>query len=119
MSIVNDIATLLSGKATMEEKLTILESQTRARMLNLLPFKQDGTRYQEVPEALEYVVQNVTMARYVRIGNEGLSTYSQDGLQLTFNDDDFIPYLGEINGYSEVAPIDAGAPKRGQVIAIY
>jgi hypothetical protein len=118
MSTVQDIQKLLTSNS-MEEKLTIIEKLTTDRMINLLPFKADGSRYTEVPEALGYVVTNVTMARYVRLGNEGLTSYSQEGMQLTFNDDDFMPYMGEINGYSEERPVENGVPQRGRVIAIY
>ena len=53
----------------------------------------------EVPVALEHVVIDVSAARFNRISAEGMTSQSQEGETLTFIEDDFSPYLDEINGY--------------------
>lgn len=49
-----------------------------------------------IPEALSYVVVEVTIARFNRIGSEGLSSHSVQSESMTWSDDDFKPYLNDI-----------------------
>lgn len=52
-----------------------------------------------IPEALSYIVVEVTVARYNRIGSEGTSSHTVQGESLTWNDDDFKPYLEDIQAW--------------------
>lgn len=49
-----------------------------------------------IPEALSYVVVEVTIARFNRIGSEGLASHSVQSESMTWSDDDFKPYLNDI-----------------------
>lgn len=53
----------------------------------------------EVPTELEHVVIDVAAARFNRISSEGMTSNSQEGESLSFIDDDFAPYMDEINGF--------------------
>lgn len=107
MSASEDIQTLLDDKAAPKDKLAIVEKMTRQRLSRLLGI-EDG---KAVPPAFDDIVTNVTAARYMRIGQEGMASYSQDGLSMTFNDNDFAPYMDEINAYHNGD--DLSRPRRG------
>ena len=107
MSATDDIQTLLSAEATPEKKLAIVERLTRQRLARLLGLNDPA----KIPETFEDVVTNVTAARYMRIGQEGMASYSQDGLSMTFSDNDFAPYMDEINAFRNGD--DLSRPRRG------
>lgn len=52
-----------------------------------------------IPEALSFVVIEVTIARYNRIGSEGVSSHSVQGESMTWSDDDFKPYKDDIQAW--------------------
>lgn len=49
-----------------------------------------------IPEALEYIVVEVTVARFNRIGSEGTSSHTVQNESMTWSDNDFKPYLSDI-----------------------
>lgn len=53
-----------------------------------------------VPTELEYIVVEVSIARFNRIGSEKLSSHNVEGESMTWSsEDDFKPYMAEINGW--------------------
>ena len=53
-----------------------------------------------VPTELEYIVVEVSVVRFNRIGSERLSSHNVEGESMTWNsEDDFKPYLSEINAW--------------------
>lgn len=53
-----------------------------------------------VPSDLEYIVVEVSIVRFNRIGSERLSSHNVEGETMTWNnEDDFKPYMAEINGW--------------------
>lgn len=62
-----------------------------------------------VPEVLSYIILDVSAARFNRISSEGMSRQTVEGESLTFSDDDFKPYLGDIAGFlDQQDEIDSG-----------
>lgn len=53
----------------------------------------------EPPEELEHIVIDVTVARFNKIGSEGLSSHSVEGESQTFTNDDFAPFSDEIQAF--------------------
>ena len=54
-----------------------------------------------VPVDLEYIVVEVSIVRFNRIGSERLSSHNVEGESMTWNsEDDFKPYLAEINAWT-------------------
>lgn len=90
MSITEDVKKLING--TIDEKLEIIERRTDERLHFLLGVK-------EVPGEFEYISYEVTLKRFNRVGNEGMQSYSQEGLSMTFPDSDFDEYAAEIAEY--------------------
>lgn len=52
-----------------------------------------------VPSALSYIIVEVAIARYNRIGSEGVSHHAVQGETMTWTDDDFEPYKDDIQAW--------------------
>ena len=99
---MEDIKKLIAG--TMDEKLEVIEEITRQRLIGILgeaalPPCERGVyppAVAIVPSCLEYIVTEVSVARFNRIRSEGTSSHSLSGESMTFLDDDFAPYMGDI-----------------------
>ena len=53
----------------------------------------------EPPESLEYIILEVTIKRFNRIGSEGLTSHSVEGETLSFNDSDFGAFASDIQAF--------------------
>ena len=73
--------------------LTTIVSAVQARLLLLL----GGAS--EVPESLAYIVPEVAVIRYNRIGSEGMSSHSVEGETVAYADNDFAGSMREIEAY--------------------
>ena len=90
---MTDIEKLING--TQAEQLAVIESMTRDRLTILL----GGL---DIPEELEYIVTEVSVKRFNRIGSEGATSHNVEGESLNWGDvDDFADYMDEINKYLE------------------
>ncbi|HFM9393702.1 phage head-tail connector protein [Enterococcus faecium] len=106
MMIADDIKKLLKG--TLDEKLEVIERRTNERMKILL-------NTQEVPKEFETVVYEVSLKRFNRIGQEGMQSYSQEGLSMAFPDSDFSEYQNEIDEFKRKDQEELYKPKRGRL----
>lgn len=92
--MLEDIKTLLGITDTaLDSKLNLIITLTTARLKILL----GGV--DSIPENLKYIVTEVSIIRFNRIGSEGLSSHSIEGESLAFVDDDFAGYSSEIQAY--------------------
>ena len=90
---MTDIEKLING--TQAEQLAVIESMTRDRLTILL----GGL---DIPEELEYIVTEVSVKRFNRIGSEGAQHHNVEGEVFMWSDtDDFAGYMDEINKYLE------------------
>lgn len=106
MSIKDDVKTLLTGD--VDKQLEVIETRTQERLKQLLGGLED------VPTQLEYIVVDVSIKRFNRISNEGMQSYSQEGLSMTFPESDFDEYLKEIEAWKHKDDDDLYKPKRGK-----
>lgn len=51
------------------------------------------------PEEMDHIILDVTVARFNRIGSEGLSSHAVEGETLQFVDDDFAQFKDEIQDW--------------------
>lgn len=51
------------------------------------------------PEEMDHIILDVTVARFNRIGSEGLSSHAVEGETLQFVDDDFAQFRDEIQDW--------------------
>lgn len=80
---------------SIDDRLRLILSNSTARLKLLLGGVDD------VPEMLEYIILEVATARYNRVGSEGLTGHTVEGETLSFTDNDFSPYMGEIQAYMD------------------
>ena len=92
MTILENIKELLGNPKNIDDKLNVIIELTHKRLGNLLSVK-------EVPEELEYIVIEVSVIRFNRIGSEGVSSHSVEGESMSFNDDDFDSYDKDIRSW--------------------
>lgn len=62
----------------------------------------------EIPVELTYIITEVAVTRFNRIGSEGLKEHSVEGESQSWGVDDFAPYMGEIEAYKEAHDLPRG-----------
>lgn len=93
MAVIDDVKALL-GIEDEDSKLKVIITLTENRLKTLIG-------QAEVPSELEYIVTEVSIARFNRIGSEGLSGHSVEGEALTFKDNDFDQYADDIQTWRD------------------
>lgn len=93
MAVIDDVRALL-GIKDEDSKLNVIITLTENRLKTLIGQK-------EVPNELEYIVTEVSIARFNRIGSEGLSGHTVEGEALTFKDNDFDQYADDIQAWRD------------------
>lgn len=101
---VLDTVKLLAGidDEKQDGVILALEKMTRAQLSMLV-------EETAVPPPLEAVVLPVTLARFNRLGNEGMQSYSQEGESITYPASDFDEYTDVIERYN-------AEKKRGKIV---
>ena len=91
-----------------DELIEILVSNVKGHLESLLG--------KEVPSELEFIVEEITIRRFNRIGTEGMKSESVEGHSVTFYDlkDEFEPYMSIIDEHRD----DDTATGRGKVMFI-
>ena len=76
-----------------------------------------GMMGKPIPSELDYIVVEIAVRRFNRLGTEGMKSESVEGHRIDFYDldQDFVPYLGIIDDHKEKPPEE---PKRGRVMFI-
>lgn len=92
MEVLEQVKKLL-GTVKRDDLLNTVIDLTEARLKNLLGGADS------VPERLLYVVVEVSIIRYNRIGSEGFKSHSVEGQSITFPDSDFEQYSDDIAKY--------------------
>lgn len=95
MTIANVEALL--GVESADPRVAIIHEITTSRLLGRL--KRANKDLTAIPAELDYIVDEVTIARFNRIGSEGITSESLDGHSATYQDNDFKPYEADITEY--------------------
>ena len=82
----------LADDSSRDDLLNTIINLTTARLSLLL----GGI---EPPDTLDHIVVEVSVARFNRIGSEGLSSHSVEGESLSFTENDFTPFMDEIQAF--------------------
>lgn len=72
--------------------LKLIISSATARLKTLL----GGV---EPPESLEYIITDVAIRRFNRIGSEGMESHTVEGESITFSDSDFAGFEDDIQAF--------------------
>lgn len=94
-TLLDDIKTALSITSDDRDKLlNLIIKRTTQRLKSKLHLTSE-----DVPSSLEFILFEVSIRRYNRMSNEGMTSYSQDGESIKFNDDDFAGFEDDITNY--------------------
>lgn len=104
LSEIKTILGLLDSGDLADNLLGVLVKITTARLLVLLGASA-------VPDQLAYIVTEVVVARYNRIGSEGAASHGVFGETMQWSDDDFTPYQKDIDAYR----LSQAAEQKGKV----
>ena len=93
MATLDNVKLLLSiNDNVQDELLKRIIDNTEKRLISLLPIG-----IEEVPDRLEYIVEEVAVKRFNRVGAEAMSSESVDGRSSTFQANDFDEYMDVID----------------------
>ncbi len=109
------IKTLLDIKDDLQDSvLDIIVENVTSHLLGKL--KRVDKSIKEVPKELDYIIEEIAIRRYNRIGTEGMKSESVEGHKVDFYelDKDFTPYEEIIIDYED----EPTEPKRGKVMFI-
>ena len=76
----------------LDDKLRLILTNTTARLTMLL----GGI---EPPESMDYIILEVSVKRFNRIGSEGMSSHTVEGESTNYADDDFAEYADDIQAF--------------------
>lgn len=77
---------------SQDRKLQLMLNSAKSRLKVLL----GGL---DPPEEMNYIIIEVTIIRYNRIGSEGFTSHTVGGESITVSDDDFAGYKDDIQAY--------------------
>ena len=72
---------LTDSETELDVKLDLIIEQSKKKVLAYLP------NVTLVPDELSYIVLELSVVRFNRIGNEGMTSYSQDGESIAYGAD--------------------------------
>lgn len=93
MALIDDLKIMLNLTGTdLDSTLALIIRNTEQS----LRFKLGLKASDELPDELNYIPLEVCVRRFNRLKNEGMTSYSQEGESITFNNDDFSDFAGDI-----------------------
>ena len=93
--LLDEIKSLLGldpAETDLDEKITLIIETATARLRLLL-----GNI--DPPEELDYIIREVSVMRFNRLGSEGLTAHTVEGETLQFTDDDFAAFRDDISDW--------------------
>lgn len=103
--MLSDVKLLLGiADDSRDNLLNLLINTAKARLKTLL----GGL---EPPDSLSYIVRDVAIIRFNKIGSEGVDSHTVEGESMTFTDDDFGQFKNEIQAFLD----SQKESKRGRV----
>ncbi|TJY13993.1 phage head-tail connector protein [Staphylococcus chromogenes] len=109
MATLDNVKTMLAITDNKQDALLsqIIEN-TEKRLLFKLPIG-----FNAVPSDLSFIVEEVAVKRFNRIGAEGMQSESVEGRSATFRDDDFDEYMADIE--KRYPDLSASESRKGYV----
>ena len=112
--MIERIRTVLGIKDTLQDDvLDIFIDNVTKHLLGKL--RKVNKEIEEVPSELDYIIEEIVIRRYNRIGTEGMKSESVEGHRVDFYEleKDFTPYEDIIDDYKDD---DDRKAKKGKVI---
>lgn len=114
--IKDNIKTVLNIQDTLQDAvLDVLIKNVSSLLLGKL--RKVNKSIEAVPDELDYIIEEVTVRRFNRIGSEGYKSDDVEGHKISFYDLDkeLDPYMDIIEDYADD---DESGAKRGKVLFI-
>lgn len=99
--MLNDLKLMLGialDDTSLDAKLKLILAAATARLKVLL----GGV---EPPESLDYIIREVSIIRFNKIGSEGMTSHTVEGESLAFADSDFNGYMDDIQAFLETQKV--------------
>ena len=95
---LSDLKTMLQIKDNKRDDILnlIIKNTTQA-----LSFKLGLKAGVSIPDVLDYIALEVSVKRYNRLANEGMSSYAQEGQSITFSANDFDEFANDIDAWKD------------------
>ncbi|MBZ5949261.1 phage head-tail connector protein [Leuconostoc gasicomitatum] len=95
---LSDLKTMLQIKDNKRDDILnlIIKNTTQA-----LAFKLGLKAGVSIPDVLDYIALEVSVKRYNRLANEGMSSYTQEGQSITFSANDFDEFANDIDAWKD------------------
>lgn len=93
---LQEVKVMLGLKKDDQDDLlnVIIKNTTASLRVKLALDKDEG-----IPDELTYIVTEVSIRRFNRLNNEGMSAYSQEGESITYQSTDFDDFASDIDDY--------------------
>lgn len=81
------------------EKITLINKMIERatnRLKSLLPIDPETQKRYDVPTSLDWIIEEIVIHRFNRIGSEGMTSETVAGHSVSFSDTDFKNYWGYI-----------------------
>lgn len=92
LNTIKGLIGIAPEETSLDNKINTIIALTRAR----LKVKLGNI---EPPAELDYIITEVALKRYNRIGSEGMTSHSVEGETMSFDDKDFDAYSEDIQTY--------------------
>lgn len=103
--MLTEVKTLLGIEGQdLDDRLQVIINMTESRLQTLL-----GA---EVPGSLSYIVDEVSVKRFNRIGSEGFTSHTVEGENINLASSDFEEYMPEIEAWKKAQDDEAMKPRR-------
>lgn len=93
--MLNNLKVMLGidpSETDQDAKLELIISAATTRLKTLL----GGI---EPPESLNYIIRDVAIIRYNKIGSEGMGSHTVEGESITFAENDFAAFADDIQAF--------------------
>lgn len=92
-----NVKTMLGIKDTLQDAvISLIIANIESRLTVWL---KQHAKLDNIPSELLFIVEEMAVARFQRLGSEGMASESVEGHSVTFNEDDFSPYLSILETY--------------------
>ncbi|MFI3545158.1 phage head-tail connector protein [Mammaliicoccus sciuri] len=103
-NLLENVKIILGIKDNLQDDLlNLIINRSEQKLISYFP--KDVI---EVPERFQYIIEEVSIKRFNRIGAEGMTSESVDGRSNTFQDNDFDEYLPLIENFYKVSKNSRG-----------
>ena len=104
--MLTEVKTLLGiDGQDLDDRLQVIINMTESRLQTLLGVN-------DIPGSLSYIVDEVSVKRFNRIGSDGFTSHTVEGENISLASSDCEEYMPEIEAWKKVQDDEAMKPRR-------